>query len=163
MYMQIQGHEVNKASMNVSIKLGNGRYESMTIRDAFLYFYSKIAEFYKVNGHLNIDILYSNFIRNMLPVIEKMDYAETTNLTMKILLYLSFLFALLLSLIFLCTWVYTRLKIDKKKADILLWFLDIPIPYVSYLGENCDNYLKAFVSIKEVMNKGIKMEDYPDL
>jgi hypothetical protein len=50
-----------------------------------------------------------------------------------------------------------RLKIDKKKSTILLWFLDIPISYVAFLGENCDNYLKNFISIKEVMEKGIKI------
>lgn len=63
-----------------------------------------------------------------------------------------------ISLGFLAVWIYTRVEIDKKKSDILLWFLDIPIPYASYLGDHCDNYLKNFVSVKEVMNKGIKME-----
>lgn len=164
MALNIQSHEVNQVDMSVIIKLSNGRAEKMSIRDAFLYFYSKIAEFYKVNGHLNIDILYLNYIQSMLPVIEKMDYVETYAIfIMRVLLFLTFLLALILSFVFLTSWVYTRLKIDKKKADILLWFLDIPIPYVAYLGENCDHYLKTFVSIKEVMNKGIKMEDYPDL
>lgn len=93
-----------------------------------------------------------------------MDFVETYAIfIMRILLFVTFLLALILSFVFLTSWVYTRLKIDKKKADILLWFLDIPIPYVAYLGENCDHYLKTFVSIKEVMDKGIKMEDYPDL
>lgn len=70
MALNIQSHEVNQVDMNVTIKLGNGRAEKMSIRDAFLYFYSKIAEFYKVNGHLNIDILYLNYIQSMLPIIE---------------------------------------------------------------------------------------------
>lgn len=67
---------------------------------------------------------------------------------MKILLIVSIVVAFLLNAIFLVIWISSRLKINKKKTDILLWFLDIPIPYVAYLCENCDNYLKKFVSIK---------------
>lgn len=74
-----------------------------------------------------------------------------------ILILCLFCAAFFVSCIFLGIWIYTRLQIDKKKSDILLWFLDIPISYVAYLGDNCDNYLKSFMSIKEVMNKGVKI------
>lgn len=30
----------------------------------------------------------------------------------------------------------------------MIWFLDIPIPYVSHLGTHCDKYLKEFMGIK---------------
>ena len=63
--------------------------------------------------------------------------------------------SLLASSIFLFIWIFISLKIEKKKIGILLWFLDIPISYVSYLGDHCDSYLRSFVSIKEVMKKGI--------
>lgn len=58
---------------------------------------------------------------------------------------------------YIIMWIYIRIKIDIKKSNILLWFLDIPISYVAFLQENCDNYLKNFVSIKEVMDKGVKV------
>lgn len=78
---------------------------------------------------------------------------------MKILMFICLLVAVILSMSFLFIWIHNRVQIDKKKTDILLWFLDIPISYASYLGENCDNYLKNFISVKEVMNKGIKVEE----
>jgi hypothetical protein len=65
-----------------------------------------------------------------------------------IILMLLFNASLLLSLSYFVIWTVIRLKIDKKKSNILLWFLDIPISYVAFLGENCDNYLKKFTSIK---------------
>ena len=47
-------------------------------------------------------------------------------------------------------WIYIGLLIDKKRYDIMIWFLDIPVPYVTHLGNHCERYLKEFVTIKEL-------------
>ena len=52
-------------------------------------------------------------------------------------------------------WIVIILQINKKKFDIMIWFLDIPIPYVKYLGSHCDRYLKSFLPCKELKEKGI--------
>lgn len=57
-------------------------------------------------------------------------------------------FTFLFSFGFFIFWAYSKIKIDKKKTNILLWFLDIPVHYASYLTDNCDNYLKSFICIK---------------
>lgn len=75
-----------------------------------------------------------------------------------IILALLFCISFVLSLTLFISWVYSRVTIDKKKNDILIWFLDIPIDYISYLSENCDRYLKKFLTIKEISTKGIKIE-----
>lgn len=59
-------------------------------------------------------------------------------------------------------WIYILLTIDKKRYDIMIWFLDIPIPYVSHLGNQCDLYLKQFVAIKELQQKGVPLDDDDD-
>ena len=59
----------------------------------------------------------------------------------------------------LVVWVLIRLWADKKKSSILLWFLDIPIPYVSYLSDHCDKYLKNFMDNKELIEKGINFDN----
>lgn len=41
----------------------------MSIRDAFLYFYSKINQFMEMNGNINIDILYYNFMNSIFPAV----------------------------------------------------------------------------------------------
>ncbi len=59
-------------------------------------------------------------------------------------------------------WIYISLIIDKKRYDIMIWFLDIPIPYVAHLGNHCDLYLKQFVTVKELTQKGISLDEEDD-
>jgi hypothetical protein len=56
-------------------------------------------------------------------------------------------------------WVYIGLLIDKKRYDIMIWFLDIPVPYVAHLGTHCDKYLKEFATVKELTHRGISLEE----
>lgn len=103
-----------------------------------------------------------NFIKSIYPSVEAMNFEKSSKEWSKVVgILVCFSLALLISFVGLFLWIFIRLKIEKKKADIILWFLDIPISYVAYLGENCDNYLKNFVNIKEVMNKNAKIEEDP--
>jgi hypothetical protein len=65
----------------------------------------------------------------------------------------------LLSLAVIFVWIYIKLRIEKKRFDILIWFLDIPIPYVTFLCNRCDKYLKSFTGMKESMNKSNQDEE----
>lgn len=56
-------------------------------------------------------------------------------------------------------WTYYIMIIDKKCSDIILWFLDIPIPYVTYLQTNCNTYIKTQTPVKELIEKGINFHD----
>lgn len=56
--------------------------------------------------------------------------------------YLFFGLVVFISLGMVLFWIYISLSLEKKKYDIMIWFLDIPIPYVAYLGSHCDQYLK---------------------
>lgn len=56
-------------------------------------------------------------------------------------------------------WVYNIMKIDQKRFDIMIWFLDIPIDYVVYLENNCNRFIKNYISIKELEERGINMDD----
>lgn len=66
---------------------------------------------------------------------------------------------LVISCVMMAYWVYIGLKIDKKRYDIMIWFLDIPIPYVSHLGTHCDKYLKEFMPSKELAQKEINFDE----
>lgn len=59
----------------------------------------------------------------------------------------------------MCYWIYISLLIDKKRYDIMIWFLDIPVNYVAYLGGHCDKFLKEFMTTRELAQKGISTED----
>lgn len=56
-------------------------------------------------------------------------------------------------------WIYYAIRIDIKCFDIILWFLDIPVAYVSYLQANCTTYIKSRVPVKELIDKGINFHD----
>jgi len=56
-------------------------------------------------------------------------------------------------------WIYNVMKIDKKCFDIILWFLDIPIAYVTYLQINCNTFLKSYLQVKELIERGINFHD----
>lgn len=59
----------------------------------------------------------------------------------------------ILSLAICLIWIGVILKIEKKRFDILIWFLDIPIPYVTFLTLKCDKFLKSFTAMKDIMNE----------
>lgn len=56
--------------------------------------------------------------------------------------YLFFGLNFLITFLMIFFWIYICLLLEKKKYDIMIWFLDIPIPYVSHLLSHCDKYLK---------------------
>jgi len=45
-------------------------------------------------------------------------------------------------------WIYNVLKMNQKRFDIMIWFLDIPTDYVVYLENNCNKFLKSYITIK---------------
>jgi hypothetical protein len=51
------------------------------------------------------------------------------------------------------------MKVDRKCSDIILWFLDIPIPYVTHLQVNCNTFIKSYLPVKELLEKGINFHD----
>lgn len=68
----------------------------------------------------------------------------------------------LLAIVMMGYWIYIGVLIDKKRYDIMIWFLDIPVPYVTHLGKHCDKYLKEFATIKELTQRGISLEEEED-
>lgn len=63
------------------------------------------------------------------------------------------------SLIMVLIWIFNIMKIDQKRFDIMIWFLDIPIDYVVYLENNCNRFIKNYIPIKELEERGINMDD----
>jgi hypothetical protein len=51
------------------------------------------------------------------------------------------------------------MMIDKKCSDIILWFLDIPLTYITFLQNNCNTFIKSHINVKELIEKGINFHD----
>ena len=93
----------------------------------------------------NITSVFINYINSIFPAF--LNYPNTLDINTS----LSFIMggvALALTISMMLYWIYISLKIDKKRYDIMIWFLDIPIPYVTHLGSHCDKYLKQFIGVK---------------
>ena len=101
-----------------------------------------------------INNVFYNYINNIYPVLELnvQKFSLSMNFSYILLAAAGFLGVLMMIL-----WIYIMLLINKKRFDIMIWFLDIPIPYVGYLGNHCDKYLKTFVGVKQLMEKGLNL------
>ena len=123
--------------------------------DSFIYMYSLLTDHFNENSTSNLDIVYTNYVKYFYPVLNEITSENITQTRDLYIMYgLSFFFGLIIYLV----WICIRLEVDRKKFNILLWFLDIPIPYVTFLSEHCDRYLKNFVENKELIEKGINFD-----
>jgi len=80
-----------------------------------------------------------NYISSIYPAF--LSYPTQISLRIEVTYILSSV-VLVITLLMMAYWIYISLRIDKKRYDIMIWFLDIPIPYVAHLGNHCDKYLK---------------------
>jgi len=107
---------------------------------------SRLLTYYENPGSLNsISSIFMNYIVNIYPAFLNYPTQATLNLdVIYVLTSMTFLIAMLM----MAYWIFISLKIDKKRYDIMIWFLDIPVPYVTHLGSHCDKYLKEFITVK---------------
>ncbi len=95
-----------------------------------------------------VNFIYDAFSKN--PLHKKFDHIYP---------HIFFGLAVFFTLLIIFFWIYICLLLEKKKYDIMIWFLDIPIPYVSHLLCHCDKYLKEFIGIKELMEKSVNVDE----
>jgi hypothetical protein len=103
-------------------------------------------------GSSTVNTVFNNYINSIYPAF--LNYPTDLSINLAISWGLSGV-VLFLALVMMGYWIYISLNIDKKRYDIMIWFLDIPVPYVAHLGNHCDKYLKEFVPVKELSQKGI--------
>jgi hypothetical protein len=86
-----------------------------------------------------------NYYTYIYPVFEvfKPNYKATWTPALLYLICMMLFTSLIVTL-----WIYYAIKIDIKCFDIILWFLDIPVAYVTYLQANCTIYIKSRVPVK---------------
>lgn len=95
-------------------------------------FFNPNATYTLQNVYYNfVNFIYDAFVKNPLKIIFDLIYP-----------YLFFGLTVFIALSMIFFWIYICLLLEKKKYDIMIWFLDIPIPYVSHLLSHCDKYLK---------------------
>lgn len=101
---------------------------------------SRLLSFYQSPGlSSSIETIFMNYIANIYPAFLNYPTQVTFNLS---LIYVLTCMVFLIAILMMAYWIFISLKIDKKRYDIMIWFLDIPIPYVAHLGNHCDKYLK---------------------
>ena len=129
-------------SRMMKIKLKTGEVVEKNMTDSFIYMYSLLTDHFNENSTTNLDIIYTNYVKYFYPALNEI--VPENNIQTRDL-YIMFGLSCFFGLIIYLVWICIRLEVDRKKFNILLWFLDIPIPYVSFLSEHCDRYLKNFL------------------
>jgi hypothetical protein len=151
---------VFSTDITVPIILENNVTESKNLEDAVILLNSRLVSYFESpNSTATIMLVFNNYFNSIYPAFLAYPTALPDNSR------LSFIFAgaaLGITCLMMTYWIFISLKIDKKRYDIMIWFLDIPIPYVSHLGSHCDLYLKQFVTVKELTQKGIPLDEEED-
>ena len=136
---------------------GGSMYE-VRLNSAMLFLQGALLNFY-TNGSLlfnNLDNMHYNYYNYVFDALEDFSLEYKGNVIMAAVLLVLMLVA---ALAMVAIWIYNVMHIDKKTFDIILWFLDIPVPYVVYLQNNCSTFLKSYVEGKELIDKGINFHD----
>ena len=147
-YSNNLNHTVDFTSdVSVNLILENGLSTTKNLKDAVVFLNSRLMSYFQSpNGNSsNLSLVFINYINSIYPAF--LNYPITLDINTS----LSFIMggvALALTISMMLYWIYISLKIDKKRYDIMIWFLDIPIPYVTHLGSHCDKYLKQFIGVK---------------
>lgn len=151
-------HKVElESEVQVDLYLENNFTISRNLKDAVILLNSRLLSYFQFpSSHLEISSIFLNYISAIYPAF--LDYPESVEVSL-MLEYLLSGGVLLISLLMMGYWIYIGLLIDKKRYDIMIWFLDIPVPYVTHLGSHCDKYLKEFATVKELSVKGVPLEE----
>jgi hypothetical protein len=56
MLASLEKHKINVdiGNFDIELMMSNGKTDTMTIFDSFVFLYSKISEYFKVHGHLSL-------------------------------------------------------------------------------------------------------------
>jgi hypothetical protein len=101
--------------------------------------HSKLLEYFNSGKSYTLKNVYYNFVNFIYRAfINNVLYVKINRLLPNTI----FGIIICITLLMICYWIYISLQLDKKKYDIMIWFLDIPIQYVTHLSLHCDKYLK---------------------
>lgn len=141
----------------VGCLMQDGSVVTKNIEEVIILIQARLKEFYlQTSSSGSINVTYVNYLSNVYPLL--FNYKEVVESdTLSVIL--SMVAVGLLAILASFTWIYIKLRIEKKRFDILIWFLDIPIPYVTFLCSRCDKYLKSFTGMKESISKGNQEEE----
>jgi hypothetical protein len=161
-YTNNQGHNVDfESSVDVTLTMENNLTVTKNLKDAVIFLNSRLMSYFldPTNNQENLLTIFYNYFSNIYPAF--INHPSGLSIQTSFSYYMGAA-ALGITIFMMLFWIYISLTIDKKRYDIMIWFLDIPIPYVSHLGTQCDLYLKQFLSIKELSQKGIPLDEDED-
>lgn len=135
-----------ETELDVQFKVeGSEQLETKNLKDVLILIHSSLLEAFSASTTYTLQNVYYNFVNF---VYDAFTLNPVTIVFDILTPFLFFGLTVGAALFMICFWIYICLLLQKKKYDIMIWFLDIPIPYVSHLSSHCDKYLKQFVGIK---------------
>lgn len=144
----------------VNLQLENNLTVNRNLKDAVIMLNSRLISYFsQPTSPLSISSIFVNYITAIYPAFLNYPGSAAFDLVSEYLLAAG---VGVIALAMMWYWIYISLLIDKKRYDIMIWFLDIPVNYVAYLGSHCDKFLKEFATTKELAQRGISTEDDDD-
>jgi hypothetical protein len=161
LYQRNIDHNVSFSSdISVNMQLENNFTVSRNLKDAVVLMNSRLLSYFESPQTPRfVQTIFLNYISAIYPSFLNYPGSVTVDLIAELSLTGC---VILIAILMMSYWVYIGLLIDKKRYDIMIWFLDIPVPYVAHLGNHCDKFLKEFVTVKELTQRGLKLEDDDD-
>lgn len=157
LYTATHDHHITfEADTSVQLILENNLTLNRNLRDAVILLQSRLLNHFQDQSPEPLNTVYSNYIESVYEGF--LNYPTDITIRQWISIVLASL-AGVTAVLMMLYWVYIGLLIDKKRYDIMIWFLDIPIPYVAHLGAHCDKYLKEYVTVKELNRRGIAVDE----
>jgi hypothetical protein len=146
-----------EADIMVNLQLENNLTVARNLKDAVILLHSRLLSYFQQPGSpLSVSSIFTNYIAAIFPAF--LNYPGSASFDLVSLWGLGGV-VLVMGAAMMGYWIYIGLLIDKKRYDIMIWFLDIPVNYVAFLGSHCDKFLKEFMTTRELARRGISNED----
>jgi hypothetical protein len=147
LYQTYSGHQVDfDTDIMINLQLENNLTVPRNLKDAVVLLNSRLLSYFQQpTSPASVSSIFRNYISAIYPAF--LNYPGSASFNLR-LLWLLAGGAGVIGVAMMCYWIYISLLIDKKRYDIMIWFLDIPVNYVAYLGSHCDKFLKEFMTTR---------------
>lgn len=130
----------------MTIQLENNLTVNRDLKDAVVLMQSRLLSYFQApSSPTSVSSIFNNYINAIFPAFLNFPSSVSYSLGGTWGLFGA---VGMLGIAMMWYWVYISVLIDKKRYDIMIWFLDIPVNYVAYLGSHCDKFLKEFITTK---------------
>ena len=146
--MIAENHRITfNPNIEVDMKNYDGQISRVSLQSGLIWMQGFILNYFNSNSLIfnQTDLMFYNYYTSIYPAISKFTLAVDASNKSTIIIFAVLMF---ISLVIVILWSYYIMAIDRKCSDIILWFLDIPLPYITHLQTNCISFIKNHTPVR---------------